>query len=87
MLKGNNNALMQETLHVTADKSGDLLTFFNGISLWNSVFSLYLCNMDIDRDKNGNLYCCRCGSRSISIRAGMMVDRAICNNCGAEEYL
>jgi transcription elongation factor Elf1 len=37
--------------------------------------------------KNGELYCKKCGSRNISVRAGVMVDMAICKNCGNEDYL
>jgi transcription elongation factor Elf1 len=37
--------------------------------------------------KNGELICKKCGSRNVSVRAGMMVDRAICNNCGNEDYI
>lgn len=37
--------------------------------------------------KNGELICKKCGSKNVFIRAGMMVDRAICNNCGNEDYI
>ena len=37
--------------------------------------------------KNGELVCKRCGSRNVSVRAGMMTDRAICNSCGNEDYI
>lgn len=37
--------------------------------------------------KGGDLCCKRCGSKNISIKSGMMVDRAICNSCGNEDYI
>ena len=37
--------------------------------------------------KNGELVCKRCGSRNVSVRPGMMTDRAICNSCGNEDYI
>ena len=37
--------------------------------------------------KNGELVCKRCGSRNVSVRAGMMTDRAVCNSCGNEDYI
>ena len=43
--------------------------------------------MDGFEYKNGELICKKCGSRNVSVRAGMMVDRAICNNCGNEDYI
>jgi late competence protein required for DNA uptake (superfamily II DNA/RNA helicase) len=36
--------------------------------------------------KDGQLVCRRCGSRNVSVKAGMMTDRAWCNNCGNEDY-
>jgi len=38
-------------------------------------------------DKNGNIRCKKCGSNDVSVKAGMMVDRAFCNNCQNEDYL
>lgn len=36
----------------------------------------------------GNTWRCeKCGSTDIFIKCGMMVDRAICNNCGNEDYV
>jgi RNA polymerase subunit RPABC4/transcription elongation factor Spt4 len=42
---------------------------------------------DIVKTNDGSLICRNCGSKNITVRPGMMVDRAICNNCGNEEYL
>lgn len=37
--------------------------------------------------KNGQIVCKKCGSKNVSIKAGMMVDRAWCNNCNNEDYI
>ena len=37
--------------------------------------------------KDGQLICKRCGSKNISVKSGMMTDRAWCNNCGNEDYI
>ena len=37
--------------------------------------------------KNGQIVCKKCGSKNVSIKAGMMVDRAICHECGNEDYI
>ena len=37
--------------------------------------------------KDGELICKKCGSRNVSVRAGMMVDRTWCNDCGNEDYI
>ena len=37
--------------------------------------------------KNGELVCKVCGSRNVTVRPGMMTDRAICNSCGNEDYI
>ena len=37
--------------------------------------------------KDGELICKKCGSRNVSVKAGMMVDRAWCNDCGNEDYI
>ena len=37
--------------------------------------------------KDGELICKQCGSRSVTVRPGMMTDRATCNNCGNEDYI
>ena len=56
-----------------------------------SKFSSSAKNMIIMEDgfdyKGGDLVCKRCGSKNISIKSGMMVDRAICNSCGNEDYI
>lgn len=33
------------------------------------------------------LRCRRCGSIDVTVRPGMMTDRAICNVCGNEDYI
>lgn len=37
--------------------------------------------------ENNEWRCNKCGSTDVTIRCGMMVDRAICNNCGNEDYI
>ena len=37
--------------------------------------------------KNGQIVCKKCGSKNVSIKAGMMVDRAWCNDCNNEDYI
>ena len=37
--------------------------------------------------KDGQIVCKKCGSKNVSIKAGMMVDRAWCNDCNNEDYL
>jgi len=37
--------------------------------------------------KNDQWVCKKCGSTNVSIKTGMMVDRAWCNNCNNEDYL
>ena len=37
--------------------------------------------------KDGQIVCKKCGSKNVSIKAGMMVDRAICHECGNKDYL
>jgi formylmethanofuran dehydrogenase subunit E len=36
---------------------------------------------------NMTLKCKRCGSMNVTVRPGMMADRAICNDCGNEDYI
>ena len=36
---------------------------------------------------DGELACKKCGSRNVSVKAGMFVDRAWCNNCDNEDYI
>ena len=37
--------------------------------------------------KDGQIVCKKCGSKNVSIKAGMMVDRAWCRECNNEDYL
>ena len=37
--------------------------------------------------KDGELICKRCGSKNVSVRCGMMTDRAYCKDCGNEDYI
>ena len=37
--------------------------------------------------KNGEWVCKNCGSKNVCVRPGMLVDRAICEDCGNEDYL
>ena len=57
----------------------------------NSLFLNWIdrnINMEDGFDyKGGDLVCKRCGSKNISIKSGMMIDRAICNSCGNEDYI
>jgi len=37
--------------------------------------------------KDGELICKKCGSKNVSVRCGMMTDRAYCKDCGNEDYI
>jgi uncharacterized Zn finger protein (UPF0148 family) len=37
--------------------------------------------------KDGQIVCKKCGSKNVSIKSGMMVDRAWCNDCNNEDYI
>jgi formylmethanofuran dehydrogenase subunit E len=37
--------------------------------------------------KDGQIVCKKCGSKNVSIKVGMMVDRAWCNDCNNEDYI
>ena len=52
-----------------------------------NFFKKFVIIMDGFDYKNGELVCKRCGSRNVSVRPGMMTDRAVCNSCGNEDYI
>jgi len=37
--------------------------------------------------KDGQIVCKKCGSKNVSIKAGIMADRAWCNDCNNEDYI
>jgi len=53
---------------------------------FNNNILLFMGGFDYDFT-NMTLKCKRCGSTDVTIRPGMMTDRAICNNCGNEDYI
>jgi len=72
-------------LNAVIGKSCNLPIFIYIKCLPNFLKNIF--SMDGFDFKDGQLVCKRCGSRNVSVKAGMMTDRAWCNNCGNEGYV